>query len=165
MSSQITSRISLTHSKAASQSEFSPCILPCHIKYSGPAPVSDFFAPSLIDSDSANETWEAYFRGRRLIGKAIDVPRAYRAVVYDTSKPPAVRVVIDQARAPPSHNKQGGQDELDEDEVEEVTEWTEKTRFNRLLVFGNGGPVDEERDATVKGIREWIDLANVIHGQ
>lgn len=156
MSSETKSRICLVNATTNPPPSQVPHLLPCHIKYSGPAPVSEFFKPTRIPSDPSLS--EAYFRGRKVIGTEVQVPAKYRGMIYDSSaKPPSTRRVR-------ANDDDGIERAMESDEeVEEVAEWMEITRFQKLMVYGNGEKVDEERNAVVKGLSEWIQLANVIH--
>lgn len=164
-------------------------ILPCHIKYSGPAPVSDFFHPTNIGgnvppsienvvhkSTTADVQKEAYFRGRRLVGTEIVIPPNYVGYVFDTTAPSRTVSVQTSHLEDDRRTKYNAENETtariedneDEDdevqEMEELSEWQAKTRFDKVVVYGNASKV-EESDVVVKGIKEWFALANIIHGE
>ena len=54
-------------SSSSSSSEALVHLLPCKIAYDGSAPISAYFKPS-------GDTGTAFFRGRELKGKVVDVP-------------------------------------------------------------------------------------------
>lgn len=169
MSCQINKRIVLTPVPDATLSQLPPCILPCHVKYSGPAPVADFFK---IETTATNDHCEAYFRGRKLVGTTVNVPDQYTAVVYGSSREAITRTARQPAchstRVPTSgdvdRERLATGEEQEQDEVEEVTQWDLKHKSNRMIVFGDSAPLNTEKDAVIKGLTEWIQLANIIHG-
>jgi ribonuclease H2 subunit C len=36
--------------------------------------------------------------------------------------------------------------------------------FEEMVVWGHGESVDEGRDAFVRGVREWVNFAEAMHG-
>ena len=63
-----------THQNQSSMEEnLAPIdVLPFQMNYHGPAPVKKFFRPH-ISSNDGNE-WHAHFRGRKIVGKEVDLP-------------------------------------------------------------------------------------------
>jgi ribonuclease H2 subunit C len=61
-------------------------LLPCHIHHDGPAPVSRYFIPRELkageDRDAGGEEGVvAAFRGRKLLGKEMELPEGSRGLV------------------------------------------------------------------------------------
>lgn len=64
-------------------------VLPCQVQHNGSAKISRFFRPSdacddsssghcvISDSQNQSKTQEAYFRGRKLLGKEIKIPNGF----------------------------------------------------------------------------------------
>lgn len=52
-------------------------VLPCHISYDGPSKVLEFFKPRPDPSDHENGTSTSYFRGRKLCGRTVNLPKNY----------------------------------------------------------------------------------------
>lgn len=158
-------------------------ILPCHIKYSGPAPVSEYFQPTdfpvehgAVESKESGlaeqKLKEAYFRGRRLIGTQVDVPSNCVGHVFDTTRSSRTVAIRNARRRCAQEDEPSGDtsqierkdEEVEEDkEMEELTEWQTRARFDNVVVYGNASKV-EKSDVVVKGIQEWFALANAIHG-
>jgi ribonuclease H2 subunit C len=64
----------------------------------------------------------------------------------------------------PSQSK-GEEDDGDEDEMEVEVKIAEKVgEFDEVVVWGHGGPIGED-DVVVRGLKEWIDFAESMHGQ
>ncbi|XP_062481257.1 ribonuclease H2 subunit C [Pezoporus occidentalis] len=59
-------------------------LLPCELRYRGPAPVAAFLR---VRSGDGGELW-ASFRGRRMGGRDLPVPHGYRGMVLQEEDPP-----------------------------------------------------------------------------
>lgn len=56
-----------------------PHLLPCEIKYSGPAPVNVYFKPS--PGAAGSSPLQSEFRGRRLQGSMLEFPEGYEGLL------------------------------------------------------------------------------------
>lgn len=82
-------------------------LLPFSIAFDGPAPISSYFKPrpltqegqthvsmsepgDTVQSPKVTDHEEAAFRGRKLVSTRLDLPQAYRGIVYTTTRPVAV---------------------------------------------------------------------------
>ncbi|EGX53471.1 hypothetical protein AOL_s00006g337 [Orbilia oligospora ATCC 24927] len=151
-------------------------ILPCRIKYTGPASSSRQLwnpttqpaaaAASTAAGDSANpgdnakvETHTSYFRGRKLVGTKLAVPDGYQDA-GSASNPP---LTGNQKR---EMLYQGDDDEEDEEDgdIQGKVEWTTKASFEEIMVWGHEVLVDGTQDGVVKGVEEWMGIAKILNG-
>jgi hypothetical protein len=69
-----------------------PSLLPFHIAYSGPAPVSTYFLPRPAPVDPHAPSTEplllSTFRGRQVVGQHLRVPDGYSGVILSVPPPP-----------------------------------------------------------------------------
>ncbi|EHK96376.1 hypothetical protein M7I_7923 [Glarea lozoyensis 74030] len=93
----------------------------------------------------------AYFRGRKLHGKAMKIPKGYRGVVLSTT---------DKILPKPQSKEH---DEEDEEEFNEVKVVDEEATFDEFMVWGHEALPEEMADPYVRGMEEWIDFAKTIH--
>ncbi|CCG82026.1 Ribonuclease H2 complex subunit [Taphrina deformans PYCC 5710] len=153
-------------------------LVPCHINYSGPAPVSEYFQSTPIPPSETAITDErngqnqrlAYFRGRKLLGVATPLPDGYVGTIYTPSRAETVSTSTNgrettrgdgrlrTSRDVSSDGLEGEEDEEDEDEMEELSTWTPKATFHTLVEYGNHALPEPK-------LAEWIALAHAIHGK
>ncbi|ORY84350.1 ribonuclease H2, subunit C [Protomyces lactucae-debilis] len=127
-------------------------LLPCLVKYSGPAPVADHFHPVELDQvagEVAGPQKEAYFRGRRLLGSDVAIPTGYKAFVLDNSA---------QAQTQPMSRREEDEDEA---ELEEVRTFKVQAALSSLTCYGNANLPDPK--APVNKIEAWLALSQVLH--
>jgi len=128
-----------------------PNVLPCRIHHSGPIGISKRHWAPFTSSDGKHTS---YFRGRKLSGKALKLPDGYKGAVLSKTDRTLLR-----ADAP-------GQEEDDdgEDEEPEVGVMEEIADFEEIMVWGHEVLPDEKEDPYIKGLEEWIEWAEKIHG-
>ncbi|PHH78144.1 hypothetical protein CDD80_7318 [Ophiocordyceps camponoti-rufipedis] len=155
-----------------------PNLLPCRIRHTGPIDsISGYWAPSSpkqgMGHDSftmqqafsdlvypADEPRVAYFRGRKLHGRAVAVPDRYEGVV--------VRREAGERKR--KHSQLCREDEDDgavaadtETETATATATLQVTaRFDEVLVWAHEATMDST-DEYVRGVEEWLQVANKIH--
>ncbi|GAB7356663.1 hypothetical protein MBLNU459_g7379t1 [Dothideomycetes sp. NU459] len=133
-----------------------PNILPCKIAHNGPVNAARrHWAPQRQpDGKTA-----AYFRGRELHGKVIDVPNGYKGVVVEKT---ARTLPAPDAR----HSGLDGRDEAEEDD-EECSEYVgvmqELASFKEFTVWGHESVPANVEDSYTKGIEEWMGFAQSMH--
>ncbi|KAL2177570.1 ribonuclease H2 non-catalytic subunit-domain-containing protein [Thermothelomyces heterothallicus CBS 202.75] len=126
-----------------------PHVLPCRVHHNGAAePAHPFWNPRVNEAG----TRTAYFRGRKLRGTAAKLPDNYRGVVATVSAPkqpsrrPEEADVIDlEPEAPPQGSLQV------------------QAEFDEMVVWGHEQPVDAAADPYLRGVEEWLALADKIH--
>lgn len=134
-----------------------PNILPCAITHNGPVNAESRYWSPTQDADASSST--AYFRGRKLRGRTLKVPDGYQGVVLEKSERSLPQ------KAP--HAEQLRRMEEDEDEEMEaevpvdVKMMDQKARFDEIMVWGHEA-VPEDDDVYVKGVQEWISLAEAV---
>ncbi|KAF3935765.1 hypothetical protein ABW19_dt0210381 [Dactylella cylindrospora] len=139
-------------------------VLPCRIKYTGPASSSRYLWNPITTSDSSTETDApakpeqhiAYFRGRKLAGTKLVLPEGYSGHIITTPS----------AGLPTSNQKrellyQDDDQEIDLEEIE-TSEWVAESPFSEIMVWGHEVVVDDAQDGIVKGVGEWITMAGAI---
>jgi hypothetical protein len=107
-----------------------------------------------IDSHiSADGKTVAYFRGRKLHGKQLKVPKGYRGVVVSKTDRILSKEVPVQESA--------GDEEAVEEEVE-VKIMEEQSEFEDIMVWGHEALPDNTADPYVRGMEEWIAFAEQV---
>ncbi|KAK6499782.1 hypothetical protein TWF481_010140 [Arthrobotrys musiformis] len=149
----------------SSTTETKANILPCRIKYTGPAsssrqlwnPIST--SQPATDSTPAAETHTSYFRGRKLVGTKVLVPDGYKGRV----------LIAPDSNAPLSGTQKKEllyQDDENDDEgdIEESSQWTTASSFSEIMVWGHEVAVDGTQDGVVRGVEEWMGMAQIMNG-
>ncbi|CCU75349.1 unnamed protein product [Blumeria hordei] len=126
-----------------------PNVLPCRINFSGPVGVSKRHWHPVERSDGNSVV---YFRGKKLYGKRINIPKNYRGVVLSKSdqdlpeKMPPIEKIEEEA----DHSMS--------------TQYLEETQeFEDIVVWGHETLPHESSDPYLRGINDWISLAKLIH--
>ncbi|PWY92895.1 ribonuclease H2 subunit C [Aspergillus heteromorphus CBS 117.55] len=132
--------------------QFTPNILPCRIRHDGPVETLDrYWTPESDENDKNLQT--AYFRGRKLRGRRVAIPEGYEGIVATPSD-----------RVMPS-TQTSADVEVEETEPEEPVKVLEKQgTFDEYVVWGHEW-VPAADDSFVKGVEEWIKLAEAMHCQ
>ena len=142
-----------------------PNVLPCRINHNGPVDASKrYWNPTTAPGNKHTEMLVsctdvhadgktvAYFRGRKLHGKQMKVPKGYRGVVVSSTD----RIL--PKTAPP----------IEDDDVVEIEEevdvkiMEEQSEFDHIMLWGHEALPDEIADPYIRGIEEWIALAEQV---
>lgn len=158
MAVQESTRSRITVQTNSDEGPQTASILPCHVGYTGNAPVDTYYKPTALPGDLQ----EAYFRGRRLIGTTSELPVGYMGFVFDTSAPAQTQAITDETQSLEDSYCDAALNATTE--LEELKVWRQRAKFDKLVVYGNAIAVDAQRDAYLRGTQEWIDLARAIHG-
>ena len=140
----------LAISKSAYCANSSVEIVPCRINHTGTTKITKRHWQPKVEPDGMKT---AYFRGRRLRGRVVKIPKQYKGLVLKSSDKVIVEVPspIDE-------------DDDEEPALPETVKVVEQIGIvEDLTVWGHDAlpPAD---DALIKGIEEWIALAEAIHG-
>jgi hypothetical protein len=105
----------------------------------------------LTDVYFADGAKVAYFRGRKLHGKSVKLPEGYQGIVVqkgDTKVAPTAGHASVEAG----------------DEEEQFPRGTleSKAEFDELVVWGHEEHADASSDPYVRGIEEWLSLADQV---
>lgn len=96
----------------------------------------------------------AYFRGRKLHGKALKLPSNYRGVVASTTE----RLMPRETGA-----EEDGHGEQQHEEAEaEVKIMEEQSSFEEIVVWGHEVVPDGMADPYVRGVEDWIGFAEQV---
>ncbi|KAK7431383.1 hypothetical protein QQZ08_002154 [Neonectria magnoliae] len=122
-------------------------ILPCRVHHNGPVdPVSAYWKPTTADDG----TKVAYFRGRKLQGKAIKLPAQCQGVVVERKKD----------EAPPADVAQPLDDGGDPPEVVESMQVT--AEFDEMIVWEHEALADAAGDPYIRSMEEWLQVADQV---
>lgn len=110
-----------------------------------------------------NGTKTAYFRGRKLYGRAARVPQGYKGVVLVGSQnilEPKKENAVERTRDSEMEENIEG-DEGDEEDEDEVKIMEEVGEFGEVIVWGHEAIADDE-DVYVRSLEEWIGVAESV---
>ncbi|KAI0396735.1 ribonuclease H2, subunit C [Xylariaceae sp. FL0594] len=128
-------------------------LLPCRIHHDGAvSPCETFWHPT----KTTDNTQTAYFRGRKLQGKAVKLPEGYYGTVVEKTEP------TPGASAQPPAAEDLEEIENPEDVVQ-VAVMKGRATFDELMVWGHESTTDATADPYVRGMEEWIAFAEEIH--
>ncbi|KAK0645496.1 ribonuclease H2, subunit C [Cercophora newfieldiana] len=129
-----------------------PNLLPCRINHNGSIePVDSSFWDPRTGDDGASTV---YFRGRKLHGKTVKLPEGYRGVV---------------ASAAPKEEEKRTSDvevvDLVDDEQSRTPQaaLNVQAEFDEMVVWGHEATAEATADPYVRGMEEWLTLAEQIH--
>jgi ribonuclease H2 subunit C len=94
----------------------------------------------------------SYFRGRKLHGKQLKVPKGYRGVVLS---------LTDQI-LPKESPSVMAEDDQDAEETPEVKVMEEQSEFDNIMVWGHEALPEDTTDPYVRGMEEWIAFAREV---
>ncbi|KAH8895741.1 ribonuclease H1 small subunit [Thozetella sp. PMI_491] len=124
-------------------------LLPCRVDHSGSVePLDPFW--SVSQNEDGSKT--AYLRGRKLHGQTLKLPEGYRGAV-----------VAKTETQPPRHQEWAHADDQEREDEPEVGTLETKAEFSEVVVWGHETGTDAGADPYVRGIEEWIGLAEQIH--
>ncbi|OCK83612.1 ribonuclease H1 small subunit [Lepidopterella palustris CBS 459.81] len=130
-----------------------PNLIPCRLNHNGAVNASERFWKPETESNGENT---AYFRGRKLRGKNVKLPDRYRGAVLDITDKVAPQTG--------NENSNGSIDDQDEDnKPAEVKVVEEVGCFDEIMIWGHESAPSATEDQYLKGIQEWIALAEAMH--
>ncbi|CAG8972193.1 hypothetical protein HYALB_00007335 [Hymenoscyphus albidus] len=139
--------------------KFTPHLLPCRIHHNGPVNASKrYWDPKTTAGVGKESKPTSYFRGRKLHGKTLAIPKGYRGVVLARSD----RVLPPKPDGSTINQEDG---DMEEEGVSEVKIVEEQAEFGSVVVWGHECLPDEMADAYCRGVEEWIGFAEMIHGE
>jgi ribonuclease H2 subunit C len=148
-----------------------PNLVPCSIKHSGPIAVEphhwqpqESHKSALVGEHEvstaaadAPEGQVAYLRGRKLCGKAVPLPAGYKGYILEKSteimQPESRRADI----IPGSEQEREEEQEL----PGEIQIMGSKAQFDEVMVWAHEAVPDDD-DPYVRGIQDWIGLAEAV---
>lgn len=138
---------------ASSDKTVVPNVLPCAIRHNGPVSAAErYWKPSVAEDGTST----SFFRGRKLRGRKVALPKGYEGKVLEKTD----RKVVGKPDVPIP----GAEDGLDEAVApKEVDTFAvdQKSRFDEIMVWDHEAQPDNE-DVYVKGIEEWIGFAEAV---
>ncbi|KAG9238500.1 ribonuclease H2 non-catalytic subunit-domain-containing protein [Amylocarpus encephaloides] len=126
-----------------------PNALPCRVHHNGPVNTPKRYWDPRTSPDGKTVS---YFRGRKLHGKKLKVPKGFRGVVLSSTD----RIL------PKPQSSDAAEDE-DVEEIPEVKIIEEQSEFEEMVVWGHEALPDEMADPYLRGMEEWIAFAETIH--
>ncbi|KAL1837252.1 hypothetical protein VTK73DRAFT_4754 [Phialemonium thermophilum] len=139
-------------------------LLPCRVHHDGVVePVRDYWTPKDDGRDGVRRV--AYFRGRKLHGTPVQLPEGYEGVVLSKGGGGAQP---DKAASREPTAGAGARpavvDLEQDDETPCATDTVEaKAAFDEVVVWGHETTADASSDAYVRGLEEWLALAEQMH--
>ncbi|KAL2761114.1 hypothetical protein ACRALDRAFT_1073328 [Sodiomyces alcalophilus JCM 7366] len=143
-------------------------LLPCRIHCEGPVDSAHaFWKPTTTTTTSSepsirpgDDNKTAYFRGRKLQGRSVRLPDGYRGVVVEkqSENQPTEREArrhLDEVN--------GHEQEEDEGEKEKLGAMQITAKFDQVVVWGHESTANAETDPHVRGMEEWVQVAERIH--
>jgi len=154
--------LALQKSKAH-QGTCTPNVLPCRINHNGPVDASKRYWNSSMrgmllvllveqhtDMDRIDGKTTAYFRGRKLHGRELKVPKGYKGVVMSKTE-----------RVLPRGKTDGVEEDDEEEKVEEVKIIEEVGAWDGIIVWGHEALMDEA-DPYVRSVEEWMGFSAAV---
>ncbi|THZ62848.1 ribonuclease H1 small subunit [Aureobasidium pullulans] len=132
-------------------------VLPCRIQHNGPVNATTrHWTP---ESSSDGQTNTAYFRGRKLNGKTVNLPEGYRGAILQKTN----------TILPPTITPSTSTSLEDEEDASSSLSSTPETKilqevatFDKIVVWGHEVQPDGQEDVYVRGVSEWIGLATAV---
>ncbi|KAI3401391.1 hypothetical protein diail_11475 [Diaporthe ilicicola] len=126
--------LSLDQRKGASCNKATPNVVPCRIQHDGPISSPDSYWQPSQEPDGKRV---AYFRGRKLHGKALKVPEGYHGVVVDKTDPP-------KPQAPRPDEPEVV--DLDAEDEMPLGALRTKAEFEEMVIWGHESMADASSD-------------------
>lgn len=159
--------LSVDQHKGSACNKATPNVLPCRIQHDGPVSEVDSYwkpsqepgicIPGMLADRFADYLQDgkrvAYFRGRKLHGKALRVPAGYQGVVVDKTDPPKPHV--------PGPDEPEVIDLEAEDEMP-LGALETKAEFDEVVIWGHESVADTSSDPYVRGVEEWMKVAEKV---
>ncbi|THY69733.1 hypothetical protein D6C93_10544 [Aureobasidium pullulans] len=108
---------------------------------------------------SDGQTNTAYFRGRKLNGKTVNLPEGYRGAILQKTN----------TILPPTITPSTSTSLEDEEDASSSSSSTPETKilqevatFDKIVVWGHEVQPDGQEDVYVRGVSEWIGLATAV---
>lgn len=126
-------------------------LLPCTIHHDGPIDqAQSYWKPT--ESDDGKKT--AFFRGKKLHGKSLKVPEGYKGIVVGAR--PEEELAECTADEPMAID-------CDAEEKAATTILDAKAEFEEMVIWGHETTADASSDPYVRGVEEWVALAEQVH--
>ncbi|KAL3467416.1 ribonuclease H2 non-catalytic subunit-domain-containing protein [Aspergillus heterothallicus] len=143
-----------TESNSEDPKPYTPNILPCRIHHEGPVgALNRYWNPVTDEKDQNLQT--AYFRGRKLRGRRVQIPEGYEGVV-----------VTHTDRELPTTTANNATDveveEVDGERDDPVKVLEKQATFNDFVVWAHE-TIPPADDPFVKGVEEWVKFAEAMH--
>ncbi|KAL2022601.1 hypothetical protein VTK56DRAFT_4945 [Thermocarpiscus australiensis] len=123
-------------------------LLPCRVHHNGSVePAQSFWEPKVGDDGTST----AYFRGRRLQGKTVKLPEGYRGVV----------AVASSDEEQPTRPEEADIIDLEAQMPQGALQI--QAEFDEMVVWGHEAIADAAADPYVRGVEEWLAVAEQIH--
>lgn len=129
-------------------------LLPCRIHHDGLVdPVGAYWKPT----DSTDNSKEAYFRGRKLHGKTLSLPRGYRGLIVERTAD-----ALKTERQLPTDNQERNND--DAVPMETVGTMRATGEFDEMVIWSHESMASAAADPYVRSVEEWLQVSGKIHG-
>ncbi|KAK9234080.1 ribonuclease H2, subunit C [Lipomyces kononenkoae] len=115
-------------------------------------------------SSESHSIHQAYFRGRKLVGKKLVLSEGYKGFILPEA--PSLSNLPLQTTSSYLYADGDDNDDEEEDELhEQEHKWAPEAEFNELFVWDHDFVPDDTSNPWIAGINEWISFTNRIHGE
>ncbi|KAL2817386.1 ribonuclease H2 non-catalytic subunit-domain-containing protein [Aspergillus granulosus] len=143
-----------TESNSQDSKSYTPNILPCRIHHDGPVESIDrYWTPVPDETDQNLQT--AYFRGRKLRGRRVQIPEGYEGIV-------ATHTDRELPTTASRNTTDVEVEEVDGEREEPVKVLEKQATFGDFVVWGHE-TIPPADDPFVKGVEEWVRFAEAMH--
>lgn len=128
-----------------------PTLMPCEIVPCETTVSQQLWNPQVSDTVEADGSRKvtAYFRGRRLVGKEVEVPEGYSGFIPVTVKSSLPSNYLDS-------------EEADDNKVVPLPGVEPKYKFTNIRILGHE-ELPTSDSPHIKAIQEWAKIAAVVH--
>ncbi|KAL4938077.1 hypothetical protein BDV06DRAFT_201739 [Aspergillus oleicola] len=138
-----------SESKDESLGNCTPNIIPCRIHHDGPVKSLDLYWKPVAD-EKDKDLQTAYFRGRKLRGRRVQIPEGYEGVVATHT----------DREIPSTTDNETMNEEGEQAETVKILE--KQATFGDYMVWGHE-TIPAADDSFVKGVEEWVKFAEAMH--
>ncbi|KAF2672008.1 ribonuclease H1 small subunit [Microthyrium microscopicum] len=126
-------------------------LLPCRINHDGEVDASDRHWQPTTETDGKDTV---HYRGRKMFGKAVNLPESYEGKLLKITNEK-----VEERQDPMDVDEDGSE----ADDTEQTFAAVEVSQFDKMMVWSHGTVPESSEDPYVKGVEEWISMAEAIH--
>lgn len=165
--------LAIQSSSSTKPKTLQPNILPCQIHHSGPISIAERYwnpqpnnsttaasPPTQQSQSSASNEVTQHFRGRKLLGKTINLPSSYTGIVAQKTN----RQIPHQTSSTHISTDDAEHDEEEEEQSlpTETFILEQQAEFHAITTWDHEKVPSSEEDVYIKGIEEWIGFSESV---
>ncbi|CCX32836.1 ribonuclease H2 subunit C [Pyronema domesticum] len=124
-------------------------LLPCSISHNGPVSATK----KHWDPTMEGKNCTAYFRGRKLHGRTMELPEGVVGAILETTTDLVV----------PTSSQENDNNENEDEEGSETKVVKTLATFDKITVWGHGQVPETGDGGVVRSMEEWVQFAGRIH--